>query len=231
MWDVTVNGDVAKLTDSNGVTIAPKGGNNNGIKAADYEWKVEFTDGTFRFLGQGSDTVILASNTDSQYGNKFRGYKSTTVGNYPDSYPSYFTLYKLDSGSSTEPTDPAPSDPAPSEPVVGERATGLVTDPGVLQAGDSIVIFNPANGKALSTAYAGYYNAGTDVAFADGVLTGYTDADVWTLGINDDGSYTFATSEGKKLSMGAEFTSTPLDDVNPNWSITAASASVIGSTL
>ena len=59
VWDITVNGDTVKLTDSNGITIAPKGGNNNGIKSADYEWKVEFTDGTFRFLGQGSDTVIL----------------------------------------------------------------------------------------------------------------------------------------------------------------------------
>ena len=223
VWDITVNGDVAKLTDSNGVTIAPKGGNNNGIKAADYEWKVEFTDGTFRFLGQGSDTVILASNTDSQYGNKFRGYKTTTVGNYPDSYPSYFTLYKLDSGSSTEPTDPAPSDPAPSEPVVGERATGLVTDPGVLRSGDSIVIFNPANGKTLATTYSGFYNQANDVVLTDGVLTGYTDADIWTVGINNDGTYTFATAEGKKVAMGASYTSMPLDEVNPNWKISNAS--------
>ena len=65
VWDITVNGDTVKLTDSNGTTIAPKGGNENGIKAADYEWNVECVDGTFRFLGQGSDTVVLASNKGS----------------------------------------------------------------------------------------------------------------------------------------------------------------------
>ena len=92
--------------------------------------------------------------------------------------------------------EPSLPEPKPSEPVVPERVSGLVTDLSALQAGDSIVIFNPANGKALSSTYSGFYNAGTDVTFADGVLAGYTDADVWTLGINDDGTYTFATAEG-----------------------------------
>ena len=88
VWDITVSGDTVTLTDSNGVTIAPKGGNNNGIKSAAYDWKVEFVDGTFRFLGQGEDTVYLASNTSSQYENKFRGYKTATVDKYPDGYLS-----------------------------------------------------------------------------------------------------------------------------------------------
>lgn len=30
-WTITVDGDTVKLTDSNGVAAAPKGGNNNGI--------------------------------------------------------------------------------------------------------------------------------------------------------------------------------------------------------
>ena len=122
VWDITVEGDTVKMTDSNGVTIAPKGGNNNGIKAADYEWKVEFTDGTFRFLGQGSDTVVYASNPS--YENKFRGYKTTTLsGSYAHEYFSYFTLYKLEETG--------------SEP---EQVKGDLTGDGVVTNDDVIVL-------------------------------------------------------------------------------------------
>ena len=91
---------------------------------------------------------------------------------------------------------------------------------GPVKDGGKYVIYNPANMKALSTEYSGYYNKGTSVTLADGKLTGYTKADIWTAGVNADGTYTFSTSEGKKLAMGTGFTSMPLDDVNPNWSVT-----------
>ncbi|MGM9626707.1 MAG: chitobiase/beta-hexosaminidase C-terminal domain-containing protein, partial [Faecousia sp.] len=198
VWTVTVDGSGVTLTDSNGVSIAPKGGNNNGIVSGSYSWAVTCTDGVFQFAGQGSDTVLLASNTVSA--NKFRAYKTATVSGNPNGYPSEFTLYKL---------EPA-------------RESGVVTDLSTLQDGDTVVVFNPANAVALSTSYTGYYNQGTAVTLTDGVLTGYTDADIWTLGINEDGTYTFSTVEGKKLSMGASYTSTPLDDVNVDWNITAA---------
>ena len=42
--------------------------------------------------------------------------------------------------------------------------------------GDTLVVFNPANLKALSTSFNGFYNNGTAVTLTDGVLTGYTDA-------------------------------------------------------
>ena len=101
------------------------------------------------------------------------------------------------------------------------RQSGIVTDLTTLRDGDKVVVFNPANGKTLSTEYTDHYNKGTDVTLADGKLEGFTDADKWTLGINDDGTYTFATADGKKLAMGTDFTSTPLDEVNRNWKITA----------
>ena len=100
------------------------------------------------------------------------------------------------------------------------RENGIVT---TLSDGDTVVIFNPANGKALSTDYAGtYYNQGTDVTLADGKLTGYTKADIWTVGINADGTYTFSTAEGKKLSMDTDYSSMPLDKANTAWEISAA---------
>ena len=99
------------------------------------------------------------------------------------------------------------------------RKSGIVTS---LSEGDTVVVFNPANMKALSTEYTGFYNKGTDVTLADGKLSGYTKADIWTVGVNADGTYTFSTSEGKKLSMAEKYTSTPLDEVNTAWKVTAA---------
>ena len=200
IWTITVSADGVVLTDAGNTSIAPSGGNNNGIKKGDYKWAVAFANGTFTFSGQGTDTVKLAGNTGSD--NKYRAYKNKTISGYADSYPCNFTLYKLD-------TVPA-------------RQSGIVTDLTTLQDGDTVVVFNPANGKTLSTEYNGFYNKGTDVTLTDGKLKGFTAADKWTLGINDDGTYTFATADGKKLAMGAKFTSTPLDEVNQSWKITPA---------
>lgn len=107
------------------------------------------------------------------------------------------------------------------------RQSGIVTDLTTLRDGDKVVVFNPANGKTLSTEYTGHYNKGTDVTLADGKLEGFTDADKWTLGINDDGTYTFATADGKKLAMGTDFTSTPLDEIVMEY-ITTVLGGVVG---
>ena len=104
--------------------------------------------------------------------------------------------------------------------VKAARKSGIVTE---LHEGDTVVIFNPANMKALSSDYGtSYYNPGTDVVLENSKLSGYTAADIWTVGVNADGTYTFATAEGKKLSMGASYSSMPLDDVNTAWTIEAA---------
>ena len=109
-----------------------------------------------------------------------------------------------------------PKDPEPGP----DPGPGPVAAP--LADGDQVVIYNPANLKALSTEYSGFYNKGTDVTLADGKLSGYTDADIWTVGVNADGTYTFSTSEGKKLSMDTQFSSTPLDKANTAWEVSAA---------
>ena len=199
LWTVTVGTDGIKLKDSGGNTIAPKGGNTNGIQSGDYSWKATFADGKFSFAGQGSDTVTLASNKGSA--NKFRAYKNTTVSGNPGGYPSEFTLYKLN-------TVPA-------------RESGIVTDLSTLKDGDTVVVFNPAKLKTLSTEYSGFYNKGNDVKVEDGKLTGFTEVDKWTLGINADGTYSFANADGKKLSMDTDYTSTPLGKANNSWKLTA----------
>ena len=99
------------------------------------------------------------------------------------------------------------------------QKSGIITS---VSDGDQVVVFNPANGKALSTEYTGFYNKGTDVTLANGKLSGYTKADIWTVGVNADGSYTFSTADGKKLSMDEKYSSTPLDKAHTGWSILPA---------
>jgi len=140
-----------------------------------------------------SNTTTLQYNNAATNGTRFRYYKSENQ--------QPISLYKLEA--------------APA------RQSGIIKAEDI-QNGDKVVVFNPVYGKTLSTEYSGYYNKGTDVTLAEGKLTGYTDADIWTVGINEDGTYTFSTGEGKKLSMGTGFTSTPLDDVNTAWNVTAA---------
>lgn len=103
------------------------------------------------------------------------------------------------------------------------RQSGIVTDLTTLQDGDKVVVFNPSVKKAMSaTAVATYYRAGVDVTLdTANKLTGYGNTELWTLGIKD-GKYTFTTADNKKLSMGASYASIPLDDVNTQWTISAA---------
>jgi len=125
---------------------------------------------------------------------------------YLECYGGYFTCFSLNA-----------SKPAPF--VFTFYTTGKDSE---IRDGDLVVIYNPANMKALSSAYEGFYNSGVDVRIEDGVLRGYGETEVWKIGINDDGTYTFETKDGKKLSMGASYSSMPLDDVNAFWEITDA---------
>lgn len=287
VWEIAVSGGTATIKDMDGQFLAPKGGNENGIRISDteYQWKWECQDGKFTFSGQGDDTVILASNRSSQ--NRFRAYKTTTVEGNPNGYPSEFTLYKAVEGGTSEGTVAAPqadpqagavasgteitlttstsgaqiyytldgSDPsdetnearelygADNMPViiedctlkaaavlegvysavqtlqytVDESGSGEPGDTAPIADGDQVVIYAPAYGKALSAEYNGYYNAGTDVTEeSDGTLSGYTDADVWTVAANEDGTYSFSHN-GQKIGMGDSFSSMPLGEKNDKW--------------
>ena len=123
VWDVTVTDNGVTLTDANGVQVAPKGGNTNGIKADSYTWATSFENGTFRFLGVGEDTVTLASNKNSD--NKFRAYKNTTIN---AGYPCDFTLYQYVEGTGT--TDPDPGEEPDPEPEIITIADALKSPDG-----------------------------------------------------------------------------------------------------
>ena len=202
IWTITVSADGVVLTDANGKSIAPSGGNTNGIKSASYKWLAAFANGTFTFSGQGADTVKLAGNTSSE--NKYKAYKNTTISGNPNGYPCNFTLYKLEEALS--------------------RPSGVISDLSMLENGDKVVIFNPSANMALSVNSAGkeFYRAGVAVTLENtNHLTGYGDTELWTVGIKD-GKYTFTSADGKKLSMGDSYASIPLNDVNTEWNIESA---------
>ena len=163
--------------------------------------------------GTGTWTISIDANglatvasTDTNYGRILYNVNSPRFMNYTSATNATMLLpsiYRLEVSSA--------------------RQSGIVTDLTTLQDGDKVVVFNPSVKKAMSaTAVATYYRAGVDVTLdAANKLTGYGNTELWTLGIKD-GKYTFTTADNKKLSMGASYASIPLDDVNTQWTISAA---------
>ncbi len=204
-WTLTVSDTGVTLTDANGVSIAPKGGNNNGIKSGDYQWSYSFADGKFTFTGKDADTVILASNVGSE--NKFRAYKQGTVSGNPNGYPSTFTLYKEAAGT----TEPDPTEPTETEPVETEPAETEPQTPSVVTVADgTYVIWQADNAKALSaldsTKTYGYMSA-VDVTLTEGTLTGYTNNEIFTITNTADGQFTITDALGRQVYMSGSYTS------------------------
>ena len=55
VWTLTVSTDGVVMTDAKGTSIAPKGGNENGIQSGSYQWTASFANGKFTFAGTGED--------------------------------------------------------------------------------------------------------------------------------------------------------------------------------
>ena len=97
-------------------------------------------------------------------------------------------------------------------PATGDWA--LVTE---LKTGDHVLIGNPANGKLLSAekvSATSYYNKGVTYSTED--FTNVTDAEIWVVTKNDDGTYSFVSLTGEKLGLAASYSS--LNSAGPNFS-------------
>ena len=228
-WVLPNDGTAQKAASA--ITGTVSGDTLTTTSESQFGWKVIKSTDTFQLVSASDNTKYLYSTdknngirqgkgesrdwkVDATSGYLFNVAQKRYVGVYnQQDWRSYTTLHDNIAGQTLNfwKLDTVPA-----------RQSGIVTDLTTLQDGDTVVVFNPANGKTLSTEYNGFYNKGTDVTLTDGKLEGFTAADKWTLGINDDGTYTFATADGKKLAMGAKFTSTPLDEVNQSWKITPA---------
>ena len=104
-------------------------------------------------------------------------------------------------------------------PTVIEGDWALVTE---LKTGDRVLIGNAAYGKLLSAdkvSAGSYYNKGVD--FSADNFENVTDAEIWIVTVNDDGTYLFESLTGEKLGMAASYAS--LNSAGPNfsWSLTA----------
>ena len=88
VWNITVDGSKAMLTDSSNQTIKPSSESGNGITTgSNYYWNWTWSGSTVTFSGSNNG-VMLAYNASS---NGFRAYKNSTANGYKHS----FTLYKL----------------------------------------------------------------------------------------------------------------------------------------
>lgn len=189
VWTLTVSGSSVKLTDANGVSIAPKGGDSNGIKSGDYNWEVRIEGGKFSFYGTGTDTVTFASNKGSE--NKFRAYKNTTIN---AGYPYEFTLYKLEGGS----TEPEPGTVPIATALAGENGTkftvkGVVT----LLDGKNVYIQDSTGGICL------YFNeAPSGISLGDTVI-GSGEKDTYN-GLPELKNAKFQKSSGMTLNAAAK---------------------------
>ena len=91
-----------------------------------------------------------------------------------------------------------------------------------LKDGDEVVLFNPAQGMALSEEIvATYYKVGTAVTPTDGVLETSDTAIVWTVAADGTG-FNLINDEGKKLSIEGTFSSIPYDKENDAWTVQTA---------
>ena len=97
-----------------------------------------------------------------------------------------------------------------------------------LKDGDEVVLYNPAQGMALSEEIvATYYKVGTAVTPTDGVLETSDTAIVWTVAADGTG-FNLINDEGKKLSIEGTFSSIPYDKENDAWTVqTAATAGCV----
>ncbi len=108
-------------------------------------------------------------------------------------------------------------DNVPSTPdTPSDKTYGVVTE---LKTGDQVLIGAPAYGKLLSVTKTGYYNIGVDYSATN--FANVTDNEIFTVTVNDDGSYTFTSLSGKVIALAAEFSS--LNDAGENkyWTLEA----------
>lgn len=112
----------------------------------------------------------------------------------------------------------------PEEPVTSDVT--IVTDfTAPMANGNQVVIVATNFNKAFSSLpvkEGSYYQMGVDIAVADGTVTGYATTEVWTVVVNEDGTYSF-TQDGKNIGMQDSYSSMGLGHPNDKWELIALS--------
>ena len=212
VWTVTVNSD--------GTYSFANGGKNIGMQAKyasmslgaeNDKWELIALGGAlFNVKNTGRDNMM---EWFAEKGNwsTFNSSSAATDGQYQLSFYVIDQGILGESGNTDTPDSPVQPD-EPDAPAV----TGLKT-------GDKVVIFAPAYNKALSAdpvTAGSFYNKGVDITVDGGKVSGYGDAEVWTVTVNSDGTYSFANG-GKNIGMQAKYASMSLGAENDKWELIA----------
>ena len=92
----------------------------------------------------------------------------------------------------------------------------LVTE---LKDGDLVLIGAASYGKLLSATKTGFYNVGIDYS-ADN-FANVTDAEIFVVTVNDDGSYTFTSLTGDVIALADSYSSLNADGAHKSWTLKA----------
>jgi len=157
--------------------------NNNGVRvgATQGVWTL---DGKYLSSSDGTNTRWLGvyDNNGGDYGAvaspNWRAYKNTT-GNTKNQSVGFWKLVESTETPGIEP-----------EPIgVGYE---LVTE---VFEGDQVLMYNAGSGTAVTSTASGYKLAGESLSVAENVITTDSSAAVWTVGVDEDGCYTFTQGE------------------------------------
>lgn len=184
-------------------------------------------DGKYLTSGETGNSLTLSTDSESEYSywtleanetsgwyikNKAAVYNSNSQ--YIEYYSSRFTTFGLSSGGNNYTFQFYPiadSSDTPAEEPIAE--------------GDTVVIYAPSNGMALSaTVKNRYYPIGVEVKVVEDVLTGYGETEIWTVG-SSDGAWTFTSNSGEKLGMSSSTsysTTYPGAGANETWALESA---------
>ncbi len=197
--------------------------------------------GSHTMTGEGGEATVAAPQADPQAGAVASGTEITLTCATADAQ----IYYTLDGGEPT--ADSALYSDASKPTITGEAGASVTlkaiavlgenqsavqtlnytiqedepTTEAPIADGDQVVIYNPAYKKALSSAraaHADYYNKGVDITINGEQVTSYTDAEVWTVNDNGDGTWSFSNN-GQNIGMDEEFTSMPQGGQYDKWEV------------
>ena len=216
---VDEDGNISFITDEGEYLTSGSTGNSLTLEStsSDYSlWELEEAGETGSYYIKN---VNAAYNGNAQYLEYYSGF---TVYGFSSSTSSIYTFQfylvgenaEIPGGSGSSDTDTDADDP-------GEKDSTVTSDYYLPVDGDVVAIYNAASGLAVTGTANGSRLIGVE-ATVDGTVLTTTDADsvlMFTVSVDEDGYYTFVTSDGKYLTTGSTGSSLTIADAASDYSL------------